>query len=125
MPTKTAKKSAKAPVKKPKKTVARKTSTKKIEKSCSEFAWKSSTAVEKCGFALSLVFLGAAIVFLVFEFLNEAEDWPYAWFDVTIGLSFISETFVHWNYKRSLGIVTLVCGILFVVLGVLKIFGAL
>ena len=88
-------------------------------------SWKNATKLEKIGIISSVVFLAVAIVFLVFEFVKETETWPYACFDLAIGLAFISETLSNWKKKRTLALITAVCGVIFFVIGILKFFGVM
>lgn len=89
------------------------------------FNWTNGTSLEKAGFIGSMLFLVAAVVFLVFEFIHETAEWPYIWFNITIGCSFLCETLTHFRLKRNLAIVSGVCGLIFIVIGVLKLCGVM
>ncbi|MBQ2659930.1 hypothetical protein IJF86_00680 [Candidatus Saccharibacteria bacterium] len=89
------------------------------------FTWKTGTIFEKISFVFAAVFLVAAIVFLVFEFVSPSESWPYIWFDTTVGLSFLGDSLTHWRFNRRLAIITLVCAAIFILTGMLKLFGVI
>ena len=89
------------------------------------FTWKTGTLLEKIAFVGSLIFLASAIVFLIFEFATPSASWPYIWFDLSIGLSFIGESLTHWRLNRRLALVAGLSGIIFTTLSILKIFGVL
>lgn len=103
--------------------VEKKSSNKKPSVRQDSFNWTNGTKLEKISFLASLVTLVAAVVFLVFEFIHETSVWPYAWFNVTIGLSFVFEGFTHYRLKRGLSIVSFICGLVFVAIGILKLVG--
>ena len=87
------------------------------------FDWKNGTMLEKGAFVGSLACLVGAIVCLVCEFTMAAESWPFIWFDIFIGLSFLGETLTHWRYNRKLAIITAIGGACFLITGILKLVG--
>lgn len=102
--------------------------TEKLEGKKSEaepLSWATASKLERIGIVSSVVFLAISIVFLIFEFIKETETWPYACFDLSIGLAFISETLSNWKKKRTLALITAVCGVIFFVIGILKFFGVM
>lgn len=106
----------------------KKTSTKVIETTMSKadaFAWSKGTMLEKSAFIGSVVFLVAAIVFLIFEFVAPAEAWPFISFDFAIALAFACETLSRWRFNRRLAIITGICGGAFLILAFLKLFGVI
>lgn len=87
------------------------------------FNWKNGTTLEKVSFVATVVALTASITLLVFEFTYPEKSWPYAWFDVAIGLSFAFETLTQWRLNRRLAFATALASALFLICGILKVFG--
>ena len=97
----------------------------KILTQSEKFNWKNGNNLEKAAFIGSIVFLLGAVVCLIFEFTMATESWPFIWFDIFIGLSFLGETFTHRRFDRRIAIVTGVAGGLFLILGILKLVGVI
>ena len=86
------------------------------------FTWHSARKVEKLSFIAALVFVVAAIVFLVFEFIYEADSWPYIAFNFSIALAFACESVFNWNYKRSLAIINIIAAVAFFAIAIIRLF---
>ena len=91
----------------------------------SGFKWVNGSILEKSAFVGSVVFLLTAIVFLVFEFVFPAENWPYIFFDLAISFAFAGETLTHWRFNRKFAFITAACSALFVILCLLRVFGVI
>ena len=87
------------------------------------FDWKKATKFERIAFAVSMVAVVAALVFVILEFNTDYYAWASDWFRVCFGVSFLAETVCYWKIKRSMAIVTLVIGALMLAFGVLGIAG--
>lgn len=88
----------------------------------SNFVWHTAPKFEKISLIASLVFVAAAIVFLVFEFTRENETWPYIGFNFSIALAFAFESVFNWRHKRSLAIIDILCAAIFLVVAIFRLF---
>lgn len=85
------------------------------------FVWKGASKVSKIAFIASLALLLAAIVFLVFEFIYPEARWASICFDFSICLTFISEGIANRASNKSLSNINLICGGIFLVIGILRV----
>ena len=86
---------------------------------------EKASKVEQICFIISMVTVVAALIFVILEFDNNCYAWASEWFRVCFGVSFLAESVCYWKIRRNLAIVTLACGAVMLLLGILGLAGVL
>ena len=93
----------------------------KEEQKPSYFTWRDGTRLEKASFIAAVVTLIISVVFLVFEFIYEYEEWPYICFDFSIALTFAFDAITNLRHHRGFAILSFVFAALFLAYAIFKL----
>ena len=85
------------------------------------FTWRDGTRLEKISFIAAVATLVVSVIFLVFEFIYEYEEWPYICFDFSIALTFAFDAITNLRHHRGFAILSFVFAALFLAYAIFKL----